>query len=244
MRVRVSPLVAGIGVCALLAGLPVNAKTGEEADTAELLIALVKIGRAIVSEHQTLINDAAKGNKGFTDDVVGRKIVEQFLAETRIDLSHPSGHSQHESLLAMLQSEREVILDAQPAINKQGIAFKGFIPSSFARKAGQKFFAKTGIKVKLTSLDSRYPGNQPDDFEAEVLRLFADPRHPRGQRYAKVTVVNGKPAMRVMSPEYADAACLVCHGGPEGEQDMMGMKKEGWVEGGPAGAISVVMPIR
>ncbi len=237
MRVRVSPLVAGIGVCALLAGLPVNAKTGEEADTAELLIALVKIGRAIVSEHQTLINDATKGNKGFTDDVVGRKIVEQFL-------SHPSGHSQHESLLAMLQSEREVILDAQPAINKQGIAFKGFIPSSFARKAGQKFFAKTGIKVKLTSLDSRYPGNQPDDFEAEVLRLFADPRHPRGQRYAKVTVVNGKPAMRVMSPEYADAACLVCHGGPEGEQDMMGMKKEGWVEGGPAGAISVVMPIR
>lgn len=244
MKLWVSPLVAGIALCVLLAGVPAFAKTGEEADTAELLIALVKIGRAIVSEHQPLINDETKGNKGFTDDVAGRKIVERFLAETRIDLSRPSGHSQHEILLAMLQSEREVILDAQPVINKQGIAFKGFIPSLFARKAGQKFFNKTGIKVKLTGLDSRYPGNQPDDFETEVLRLFADPRHPKGQRYAKVTVVNGKPAMRVMSPEYAEAACLACHGSPQGEQDMMGMKKEGWKEGGPAGAISVVMPIR
>lgn len=244
MRVRVSPLVVGIVLCALLAGIPVNAKTGEEADTAELLITLVNIGRAIVSEHQTLVNDAAQGNKEFTDDFVRRTIVEQFLAEARIDSSRPSGHSQHEIFLAMLQSEREVILDAQPAINKQGIAFKGFIPSLFARKAGQKLFAKTGITVKLTSLDSRYSGHQPDDFEVEVLRLFADPRHPKGQRYAKVTVVNGKPAMRVMSPEYADAPCLVCHGSPEGKQDAMGMKKEGWMEGGPAGAISVVAPIR
>lgn len=146
MRVRVSPLVAGIGLCALLAGLPVNAKTGEEADTAELLIALVKIGRAIVSEHQTLINDATKGNKGFTDDVVGRKIVEQFLAETRIDLSHPSGHSQHESLLAMLQSEREVILDAQPAINKQGIAFKGSFHPRLRGRQGRSFSPRPASK--------------------------------------------------------------------------------------------------
>jgi hypothetical protein len=105
-------------------------------------------------------------------------------------------------------------------------------------------FAKTGVRVKLTGTESRFPGNQPDDFEAEVLRMFADPRHPKGQRYAKVSVVNGKPAMRVMTPEYADAACLVCHGSPKGEWDMMGMKKEGWKEGELAGAISVVMPLR
>lgn len=41
MRVWVSPLVVGIGLCALPAGIPVTAKTGEETDTAELLIALV-----------------------------------------------------------------------------------------------------------------------------------------------------------------------------------------------------------
>lgn len=251
MKVRVSPLVVGIGLCAVLTGLSTyanagaaHAKTGDEAETAGLLITMVKIGRAIVSEHQALINDAAKGNKGFTDNFVGHKIIERFMAETRIDLSNPSGYPHSELLLAMLQSEREVVLDAQPAINKQGIGFKGFIPSSFTRKVGQKFFAKTGIKVKLTATDYRFPDNQPDDFEAEVLRMFADPRHPKGQRYARVTVVGGRQALRVMNPEYADATCLVCHGSPKGAWDMTGMKKEGWEEGGLAGAISVMIPIR
>jgi hypothetical protein len=50
--------------------------------------------------------------------------------------------------------------------------------------------------------------------------------------------------LRVMNPEYADATCLVCHGSPKGAWDMTGMKKEGWEEGGLAGAISVVIPIR
>ena len=250
MKGRVFLLMAGMCLCAVVTGLPGYAKTGvvpakgDEADTADLLIAMVKIGRAIVSEQQGLINDATKGNKGFTDDIMGDRIRERLLAEAHIDLSRPSGHPESELLLAMLQAEREVILDVQPVINKQGIGLKGFIPSVFARKVGQKFLAKTGIRVKLTGTDSRFPGNQPDDFEAEVLRMFADPRHPKGQRYAKVSVVKGKPAMRVMTPEYADATCLVCHGSPEGERDMMGMKKEGWKEGDLAGAISVVMPLR
>jgi Protein of unknown function (DUF3365) len=175
---------------------------------------------------------------------VARQVIERFKAKTRVDLSRPNGIPQSGLLLAMLESEREVVLEAQPIINKQGIGFKSFIPSSFARKAGQKFFAKTGIKVKLTGADYRFPGNKPDDFEAEVLRMFADPRHPKGQQYAKATMVNGKPVMRVMDPEYAGTTCLICHGGPKGERDMTGMKKEGWKEGELAGAISVVMPMR
>ncbi len=74
--------------------------------------------------------------------------------------------------------------------------------------------------------------------------MFADPRHPKGQRYAKVTMLNGKPVLRVMDPEYAGATCLTCHGGPKGERDMSGMKKEGWKEGELAGAISVILPLR
>jgi hypothetical protein len=253
MKARVSALVAGIGLCAFLLATGVSAdakssaaeaKIADQAKTAELLIAMVRIGRTIVSEHQALINDAAKGNKGFTDDFVGRKIIERFLTETRIDLSSPIGHSQSDILIAMLQSEREVVFNAQPAINKHGIGFKGFSPSVFVRKVGHKFFSKTGIGVKLTGMDYRFPGNQPDDFEGEVLRMFADPRHPKGQRYAKVTVVNGKQVLRVMDPEYADTTCLACHGIPKGEWDMTGMKKEGWNEGGLAGAMSVVMPMR
>ena len=144
----------------------------------------------------------------------------------------------------MVESQHEVVLEAQPIINKQGIAFKGFVPSVFARKTGQKLFAKTGIGVKLTGIDYRFSGNKPDDFEAEVLRMFADPRHQKGQRYAKVTMLNGSPVMRVMDPEYASATGLTCHGGPKGERDRSGMKKEGWKEGELAGAISVVLPLR
>ena len=36
----------------------------------------------------------------------------------------------------------------------------------------------------------------------------------------------------------------VCHGSSKGERDQMGMKKQGWKEGWPASAISVVMPIQ
>ena len=74
--------------------------------------------------------------------------------------------------------------------------------------------------------------------------MFADARHPKGQQYAKTTMVNGKPVMRVMDPEYAGATCLTCHGGPKGEKDITGMRKEGWKEGDLAGAISIVLPMR
>jgi hypothetical protein len=244
MKVRIPSLILGAGLCAMVMGIPSYARAGDEAETAELLIALLKAGRAVVSEHQALINDASKGNKGFTDEFVGHEIIEKFKAKTRVDLSRPNSVPQHALLLSMLESEREVVLEGQPVINKQGVAFKGFIPAVFARKSGEKFYKKTGIKVKLTGIDYRYPGNKPDDFETEVLHMFADARHPKGQQYAKATMVGGKPVMRVMDPEYAGATCLSCHGSPKGERDITGMKKEGWKEGELAGAISIVLPMK
>jgi hypothetical protein len=244
MKVRIPSLILGAGLCAMVLGMSSHAKAGDEAETAELLIALLKAGRAVVSEHQALINDASKANKGFTDEFVAHEIIEKFKTKTRIDLSRPNNVPQSALLLTLLESEREVVLEGQPVINKQGVAFKGFIPAAFARKAGEKFYKKTGIKVKLTGTDYRFPGNKPDDFESEVLRMFADSRHPKGQQYAKATIVGGKPVMRVMDPEYAGATCLTCHGGPKGERDITGMKKEGWKEGELAGAISIVLPMK
>ena len=88
------------------------------------------------------------------------------------------------------------------------------------------------------------PNNKPDDFELEVLRMFSDPRHPKDQVYVRNTMIDGRPVLRVMDPEYAGISCLSCHGVPKGEQDIMGKKKEGWKEGGFAGAISLVLPLR
>ena len=215
MKAYASPLILGIGLCAVLTGLSVQAKTGGEAETAELLIVLLRAGRTAVSEYQALINNASKSDKGFTEDFVEQQILERFKAETRVDLSRGSSLPRGEILRAMEQAEREVVRDAQPVINKRGVGVKGFVPSVFARKAAQKSLAKTGITMKLTALDYRFPGNHPDDFEAEALRVFAESGYPKGQPYAKVMVVDGGPAMRVMEPEYADAACLICHGDPK-----------------------------
>lgn len=244
MRVWLVAVMVGTVCCIGLMGSSVHGKGADDAEVADLLIELLRAGRVVVSEHQPLINDASKAEKGFTDKFLVSQVLSRFKAITKVDLSRPQEVPHGEILLAMLESQHEVVSEAQPIINKQGIAFKGFVPSVFARKVGQKLSEKTGIRVKLTGIDYRVPGNKPDDFEAEVLRMFADPRHPKGQRYAKVTMVNGNPVMRVMDPEYASATCLACHGGPKGERDVSGMKKEGWKEGELAGAISVVLPLR
>ncbi len=241
---RISAMTLGGGFFLSIILFAVPLKAADEAETAELLITLLKVGRGVVSENQALINDASKGNKGFTDEFLAAQIVDRFKKQTRIDLNRANGIPQSGVLLSLLESEREVVAEAQPVINKQGVAFKGFLPAVFARKSGEKFYRKTGIRLKLTGADYRYPGNKPDDFETEVLRMFSDSRHPKGQPYSKATIVAGKPVLRVMDPEYAAATCLNCHGSPRGERDITGMKKEGWKEGDLAGAISLVLPMK
>jgi len=242
MRTRIVGVASGVLVWTVAMGNPVQAAS--EAETGELLVKLIQAGRTVVAEHQELINDPSKGNKGFTARYFEEKLVAKFKEKTNIDLSKPDGSAQTKLLLELLEAGKDVVEDNQLKINKQGIGFKGFIPAVWGRLTGEKFGKKTGIRIKLTSMDYRYPGNKPDEFEAEVLKLFADPSYPKGKEYTRMTVVNGKPALRLMAPEYAGKGCLGCHGEPAGERDITGNKKEGWKEGGLAGAISLVMPVR
>ncbi len=235
-------LVGSLLVWMLVTGSPVHA--ANEAETGELLVKLVQAGRGVVAENQELINDASKGDKGFTPKVFEGKQIAKFKEKTSIDLSKPDGSSQTRQLLALLEAGKEVVEDNQFKINKQGIGFKGFIPAVWGRLTGEKFGQKTGIKLKLTGMDYRFPSNKPDEFEAEVLKLFADASYPKGKEYTRMTVVNGKPALRMMAPEYAGKGCLGCHGEPAGERDITGNKKEGWKEGGLAGAISLIIPVK
>jgi hypothetical protein len=220
-----------------------DATAADEVETARQLVALLKLSHALVSEHQAEINDPAKGDKGFTPAFVGEILTTRFRNQEHIDLNRPDGTSQGALLRSLLESQKEVVASYQMVINRPGIGFKGFLPTLFARKSGEQFFEKTGIKLKLTGTDYRFPGNKPDEFETEVLRMFADPRHPNGQPYGRNTLVAGKSALRLIQPEYATASCLSCHGSPKGERDITGMRKEGWKEGELAGAISVTMPL-
>lgn len=244
MRARIVArgILGGLLAWAAAAGSLVHAAS--EAETGELLVKLVQAGRTVVAEHQELINDPSKGDKGFTPQYFEGKIIAKFKEKANIDLSKPDGSAQAKLLLTLLEAGKEVVAENQIRINKPGIGFKGFIPAVWGRLTGEKFGQKTGIRLKLTSLDYRYPGNKPDEFEAEVLKLFADPAYPKGKEYTRMTVVGGKPALRLMAPEYAGKGCLACHGEPAGERDITGNKKEGWKEGGLAGAISLIIPVK
>jgi hypothetical protein len=237
-------LVLGAVVAMAVGFDPIPVRASNEAEVAEHLIDLVKIGRAVVSEQMKNINDPTKGNKGFTGDYMASQVIERFKKQDKIDLRIPNVVPQANLYLALVEAEKEVVDEAQPVINRQGVGFKGFIPAVFARRTGEHFYRKSGVRLKLTGLDYRNASNRPDDFEAEVLRMFADPRHPKGQAYVRNTMVDGRPALRMMDPEYAGPTCLNCHGAQKGERDVTGGKKEGWKEGDLAGALSIVLPLK
>ncbi len=244
MRRHVLMLVAvGLATIPLVWNTPARA-ANEAEEVAEHLIDLVKIGRVVVSEYQDAINDVEKAEKGFTGEFVADQVVERFKKKTKIDLRIPNVVPHANFYLVLVETEREVIAEAQPVINKQGVGFKGFSHAVFARRVGERFYMKTGVRMKLTGFSGRALNSKPDDFEEEVLRMFSDSRHPKGQRYARNTLVDGRPVLRVMDPEYATDSCLSCHGSLKGERDIMGIKKEGWKEGAFAGAISVVLPLK
>ena len=225
-------------LCAVAA--PVHA--GDEAKTAELLVKALKAGRIVVAEHQDVINDASKGDKGFTPAYFESKWAEKYKEMTRSDLKQAA--STTPAVATLVEAGKESVAETQPIINKQGMGFKGFIPALWGRTTGDKFSQKTGIRLKQTAERYRFVGNKPDDYEVSVLKHFAEPSYPKGKEIVKTVSMDGKNVLRYMSPEYAGAACLKCHGEPAGEKDMTGWKKEGYREGGLAGAISVVVPLR
>ena len=241
-------MMAAVGMTAVLSLVSIApAKAENEAGVAEIakhLIELVKIGRVIVSEQMGNINDSTKASKEFTGDHMARQVIERFREATSLDLRVPSVVPQANLYLALVQSEKEVVDEAQPIINRKGIAYKGFSPAAFTQRVGEQFYKKSSVRMKITAIDPQNPNNKPDDFEAEVLRMFSDSRHPKGQSYVRSTMLDGRPVLRMIDPEYAGPTCLGCHGMPKGERSVTGAKKEGWKEGDLAGAVSIVLPLR
>lgn len=226
---------------------PANAADLDDKEMAIKLANLLRAGRNVVSANQPLINDPDIGEKNFT----GNKLVEEaeaIYAERTGSALSPEGLSERDRRLVAAQKEAmlRIVDQHQSDIDKAGVGFKGFIPAVFARLVNEEFEALAGseARVRVTAPMNlvRNRKSRPDAWEREVLetRLVADD-WPKGQYYTERVEFEGRPAFRMLFPEYYRASCLSCHGQPQGELDITGYPKEGGKEGDLGGAISIVI---
>jgi general secretion pathway protein A len=224
---------------------PVVAFAGDDVvETGRLLAILLDSGRGVLAANQPLINDASKGDKGFTPDVFAQQLTEKFKGRAGVDLGTLSGVPDlaKKLLPELVAASKQAVANNQATINKAGVAYKGFTPAHFGTQTAAAFSAKTGIYMKQTTTDAllRNNNNKADDFEAGVMKKLGEPGYPRqGDKIMSETVGN---SVRVMLPLFYGKGCLGCHGGPKGETDVSGYKKEGAKEGDLGGAVSVKLP--
>jgi len=230
-------------------GAPVFTFAGDDAvETGRLLAILLDAGRGAVAANQPLINDASKGDKGFTPDVFAQQLAEKFKARTSVDLGNLKESGVPESakklLPELVAAAKQTVANNQATINKPGVKYKGFTPAHFGTQTAAGFSAKTSIYMKQTTTDGllRNPKNKADDFEAAMMKKLGDPGYPRqGDKILSETVGGN---VRVMLPLFYGKGCMGCHGGPKGETDVSGYKKEGANEGDLGGAVSVKLPAK
>ena len=122
----------------------------------------------------------------------------------------------NKALIAIHESAKEVIAEAQPQINESGKGFKGFIPAIYGKRVGDRLYKKSGIVIKQTSLKFRGEYNKPDEFEASVLKELETAQ--KGNTYFEEKKFGDTRVLRYMVPLYIEKACLSCYGYPAGER--------------------------
>lgn len=220
----------------------------EAEETARLLAKLLEAGRLVIEQNQLLIDDRHKGDKGFTPEVFEQQLVQEFRQQTGLDLSKlqrtpasfPLPPMAKELLFDLVLAGKEVVSDAQVVINQRGIGYKNFIPATYGSQAAARFSKQSHIRLKQTALHPRNPKNEPDDYEASVLKRLSG--RPRAEAYVSELTDHGQ-TLHVVMPIYYVTACLTCHGEPKGDLDISGYPKEGHREGDLAGAITVMTPL-
>jgi len=234
-------------VSCLFSIAPLQAGTDDDANIAKNLADMLRAARQVISSNQARINDPNLGDKGLTGQVVLQQAVEIFKKTTGTD---PANIDPASRLGRLMHAQMDAIVEAteanQATINAKGVGFKAFIPAVFARLVNEAFEsrARNEAQIKVTAPEQlvRNRKSRPDPWESEVIRgklLQAD--WPRGQAYAAEVDTKGRPAYRMMMPEYYASSCLSCHGSPKGETDITGYPKEGGKEGDLGAIISVTL---
>jgi hypothetical protein len=236
-------------VCAPLAVSAVAATASEASDEeiALSLANLLRAARAVVAAEQDLINDPAPGDKGLTGEVVLAEALDNYRRATGRDpLAIDPESRQGRLLAAQMAAIREVMDEHQQAINRPGVGFKGFVPAVFGRLVNERLEEKVGdeARVKVTAPAElvRNRKARPDAWEAAAIDdALKSPEWPEGKVFAAEAELRGRPAYRVLVPEYYSAGCLTCHGEPKGDIDVTGYPKEGGALGDLGGVISVAL---
>lgn len=245
---RRAPLLFILALAAVgLADNRSDAADVEREAVGERLAASLRAGRSVISGHQELINDPARGEKGLSGDRVVDEAAALFEERTGAPLL-PAELPDLERRLteAQIAAMREVVEEHQAQIDAEGVGFKGFIPAVFGRLVNERFAQKVGtealMKVTAPAELVRNRKARADDWESAVIEeRFKDETWPKGEAFTERTEVGGRSAFRMLIPEYYSASCLTCHGQPEGEVDVTGYPKEGGAEGDLAGAISITL---
>jgi len=131
-------------------------------------------------------------------------------------------------------------------INIPGIRYKGLIPATFGTETAARFSTWSGIYLRQIAPERflRNKKNQPDKYEADVLKALAEQASTSGESRPNWDVTDSGKTLRLVLPLYYSKACLDCHGEPKGVRDISGYPREGGKEGELGGAISVKLPIK
>ncbi len=207
----------------------------------------MRAGRSVVSGHQDLINDPAIGDKGIDGDSVVEEAIAIYTKSTGAPpISADTSEQERRLTEALIESMREIVDEHEAEIDMQGLGFKGFIPAVYGRLVSERFNEKVGTEalMKVTAPDDLVRNRKAlaDDWERGVIEAhLITPDWPKGRAFVEQVDVKGRPAFRMLMPEYYSASCLTCHGEPAGEVDVTGYPKEGGHEGDLAGAISITL---
>ncbi len=224
-----------------------DATSAEDRAIANALAAMLRAGRAVISNNQARINDPALGDKGLDGKTVLAQAIAIYAKATgddplKTDPKSRLGRLQRAQMDAIVE-----VMDAnQTVLNAQGTGFKGFIPAVFGRLVNEAFGRRAAgeAEMKVTApVDLvRNRRSLPDKWEAGVINgKFLKPDWPKGQAFAATSDLRGHPVFRIAVPEYYAASCLTCHGQPKGTLDITGYPREGGAEGDLGGVISIVL---
>ncbi len=208
---------------------------------------MLRAGRGAVSANQPLINNPDIADKGFTGDKLIQEAEAIYTKRVGSALLADDLSPRDQRLIeAQMKAMRKIVDEHQADINRKGTGFKGFIPAVFARLVNEEFGATAGTeaRVRVTAPPDlvRNRKARPDRWERGIIETrLLTPDWPKGKAYTEQVEFEGRPAFRMLLPEYYSASCLSCHGGPKEETDITGYPKEGGKEGDLGGVISIVI---